>query len=174
MAYEDSASSLGRKLAAVASLVGGILVTLWGGFALQEAVASRHWPTTGGKITACEAVERIARSESEGTTRSQFRTFRFEYRYSVGGVEYSSNEIAPADASTIAELAGFGQFLHDEGYYRRLERLYPVGADVTVHYAPGNPRRAALEPGLSLTALLPLVCGLVLIGLGLIKLRPPA
>jgi len=86
---------------------------------LRLARESANWPSAPGVITESESAN---------------RRWRVAYTYSVEGADYTGTGIVvgakPGGKSAAAILA-----------------RYPLGSQVTVHYPPGNPKLAVLEPG---------------------------
>jgi hypothetical protein len=90
---------------------------------IQRAKESAAWPSATGTITA------------SGTKKVMFRSQpRVAYSYPVNGTSYASERISFA--------AGVPPKETDSVVAR-----YPVGKEVTVHYAPEKPSEAVLEPG---------------------------
>lgn len=90
---------------------------------VQMAKASTAWPTTTGKITASESVKAMFRRQP-----------RVTYSYSVNGTPHTSQRISFAGGYRPKETDSI------------LAR-FPAGSDVTVAYAPDNPKEATLETG---------------------------
>jgi hypothetical protein len=90
---------------------------------MKAAKASTSWPTTNGVINANERIKAMFRTQP-----------RITYSYSVNNVPYASRRVSFAAAVPSREIDA-------------LLARYPVGQSVNVHYAPGNPAEAALEPG---------------------------
>jgi hypothetical protein len=110
-------------------LLFGLALLTYAMFCLSRALASRSWPTARGTVTRSFVEE----DNDEGVTY----TARVTYRYSVGGREFSSNQV---------QAGG----LLSWGWVRCAERVtdrYPIGASVRVRYLPSNPKIALLEPG---------------------------
>jgi hypothetical protein len=90
---------------------------------IQQAKESTTWPGTTGTITASTTKKVMFRSQP-----------RVAYSYAVNGTSYSSERISFAAGVPPKET---------ESVVAR----YPVGKEVTVHYAPDKPSEAVLEPG---------------------------
>jgi hypothetical protein len=93
-------------------------------WAIRRGRASRDWPSTTGVIS------RSAIFSSEGS-----HNVTIEFRYSVGGREYRSQQIRY-----------FGLPRTHRGLVELVER-YPAGNEVVVYYDPEKPSRAVLERG---------------------------
>lgn len=90
---------------------------------VQLAKASTGWPTATGRITAAETVKVMFRRQP-----------RVTYSYSVNGAPFTSERICFAGGYRPKETDAI------------LAR-YPVGKEIPVSYAPGNPAEATLETG---------------------------
>jgi|GEM_PF-361349 len=89
------------------------------------------WPVVPGRVTISRVEQRAATSDSPNR-RSHAAVV--EFRYQVGGLGFSSRQIALGlDKSGSRSAAD------------RIVARYPVGAAVEVHYDPTNPSQAALE-----------------------------
>jgi hypothetical protein len=90
---------------------------------IQRAKESVAWPSATGTITA------------SGTKKVMFRSQpRVAYSYAVNGTSYTAERISFAAGVPPKETAS-------------VVARYPVGKEVTVHYAPEKPSEAVLEPG---------------------------
>jgi hypothetical protein len=88
-------------------------------------IESAYWPTAPGTITVSEPAGQRGHS------------WELEYAYSVAGLQYNGTKYA-YDPMPIQG---------NEEVLRHIA-VYPVGAEVTVHYDPDNPAEAVLRPGL--------------------------
>lgn len=118
----------------------------------RERKAAAAWPTTRGRITMSQVIEKVEReTDDDGDEREDTiyqPEIRFEYR--VDGGAYSSNTWKPGGA------VGTGSPKFAESIVAR----YPVGQSVAVHYDPKHPDHAVLEPDNRAGATAPLVAGL--------------
>ena len=111
---------------------------------LSRAYESQHWPQTGGAITygkidSSNNSTQMADGERVTSTTSGAHLI---FGYEVNGKKYYSN------------VRRFGQIAGQGGDWAwEIARRYPVGKEVTVHYAPGNPNLGVLEPGIDREAL---------------------
>jgi hypothetical protein len=115
-------------LFAVLSLMAGVVLLLV--VRLPRAIASLNWPATQGIVIASKV-------EASGFSTDESRVPSVSYRYSVNGKEYVSSAI---------EVVVVGNGNTDSSARQVVER-YPRGKQVEVHYDPGDPARAYLEPG---------------------------
>lgn len=92
---------------------------------IKMAEASTSWPHVNGTVTAADRAKVMFRTQP-----------RVTYSYSVNNVPYTSKRISFVGGVPSKETDSV------------LAR-YPVGENVVVHYAPGDPAQAALEPGSS-------------------------
>jgi len=114
-------------------IIFGAAMAAWGVRTILRAWSSRDWPTTPGVILTSEIA---ATSDSDGTAYKPLIT----YTYTVDGVEHRGDTLAVGMKYLFAGLA----------YAQRHVKKYPAGTAVPVAYDPCDPRRAVLEPGLSL------------------------
>ena len=130
-----------------AALVGGALC--WVGVQnLRRGSASKHWPTTEGRILS-SVVRRS--SGRQGTICEP----DIVYQYAVDGTDY---------AHWAVDLRGLGTTCGSVA--AEVVARYPVGATVTVYYDPDHPERAVLEPGLHWSNLVLLFVGLPFLAVG--------
>jgi hypothetical protein len=120
---------------------------------IQRAKESVAWPGATGTITA------------SGTKKVMFRSQpRIAYSYVVNGTSYTGERISFAAGVPPKET-------------ETVLARYPVGKEVTVHFAPEKPSEAVLEPGANrnVTAQLRLLITcfviIVLVHIGLYYLR---
>ncbi len=90
---------------------------------IQLAKASTGWPTVTGTVTNSTTVKVMFRKQPSVT-----------YSYAVNGVPLTSNRISFAGGYPAKETDAI------------LNR-YPVGQEVVVAHAPGDPTQATLETG---------------------------
>jgi hypothetical protein len=134
---------------AVGVLFGGYLSCV-GVRNIWRGLASTRWPKTTGVVTT---------STIESTTSVDNKTGRTDvdycanllFRYNVNGRGYTT------------QLLAFGQTLGSgdptEAQLRHLR--YPVGAEATITYNPGDPSIAAVEPGFHAVSLWVVMAGLM-------------
>jgi hypothetical protein len=136
----------------------GLALLLWGGWLCYHGVVSGGWPTVPGQVT--QAAVHHARGSSDpsrvGTTTD---SADIAYSYAVDGQSYVGSRISFAyfySSNVGSETADY------------LLR-YPVRKQVAVHYDPGNPAEAVLEPGVgpSIFILMGIGAFFGFIGLGL-------
>jgi hypothetical protein len=131
--------------------------TLYGGW------ASNAWPSVPGVVTSAEIeVQRGSGSSSGGAATDSYHG-RVVYAYEVAGDSLTARRVNFGEYGT-------GESEHAEAIISR----YPEGTEVVVHYDPGNPRDAVLEPGLHGIPWLYLVLGapFFLCGLALARFLP--
>lgn len=127
------------------------LLSLGEGLSLMHTTdVQRGWPTAQGVVTASYVEDEPA---SDGTYYSPVVV----YEYDAGGAHRQSSRISyvaqsSTERSWALEVAG----------------RYPVGANVTVHYDPGDPGYALLEPGTGGAEWLPLLVGVAFTSVGVL------
>jgi hypothetical protein len=129
-------SDLVRDRPAIAAvtmaMVGIVAVLAWttGRLVKQRrlSVESTDWPETRGEVVA----SRFAWSSSPRSGTSYWPVIR--YRYDVGGRVLESDRVS-------------FRATYDKSRVEQAIRSYPVGSAVSVHFQPGDPRQAVLEPG---------------------------
>ena len=109
----------------------------------RRAAEIARWPTVTGSIVLSRVEEfTIRRDKMKRTARGMSATRRahmpvVEYRYAVGGKEYSSRSVW-ADTEVSGDMA----------YAQNIATRYQPGMVVMVFYDPADPKRTALEqPG---------------------------
>ncbi|MEJ2551077.1 MAG: DUF3592 domain-containing protein [Anaerolineales bacterium] len=136
-------------------LIFGLVFTAIGLFALVRGVvhyrtgkASAAWPAVEGRV-ADATVEVSVSTDSDGMTSRQY-TPHVVYTYSIGGQQYSSDQV------------NIGSKWHYPTRARAEAKLnYQTGQRVNVHYNPENPSQAVLEPGSTRGAWGTLLIGIV-------------
>jgi hypothetical protein len=127
----------------------------------QSARESAAWPAVDGTITR-STVERV---QSGGGGRPQSVTYaaQIAYAYAAEGSRHAGQRISLGHVDTEAQSDADG-----------VVKRYPVGAQVKVHYMPGNPGESVLEPGTQGSPWLILVLGAVFASVGgvLVVLAP--
>ncbi len=106
---------------------------MWGMFSaiaeIRRAHQSVHWPSTSGQILDSSVKYYV----NAGRRNWGWHVL---YRYSVKGISFERNRvffgttIGPAEAISVVDR-------------------FPTGAEVPVHYAPGNPGVSVLMPGVN-------------------------
>jgi len=117
----------------------GILMLSGGLPNLWRAWQSPHWPHTKGVIVFGQLDKELHNEALVDETR-QFAVSprdRVIFRYRVDGHTYFSN------------VRRFGQVPESNGFDGDVPRLYPLGREVPVVYAPRNPGISALETGIA-------------------------
>lgn len=141
------------KLSRVTDGVGAIFFLLWLAFwtigvlffdgcavwLLAKNVAAQSYPSVPGEITASEP------AQADGSAR-----WKVQFRYSVGGQEFTS------DRRTFAQ----GSFSNRRRQEPSLAERFVVGSPVEVFYNPNDPNDSALDRTLSG---LPLLMGLFVV-----------
>ncbi|MCA9270730.1 MAG: DUF3592 domain-containing protein, partial [Planctomycetales bacterium] len=120
----------GLILGALFAVIGYFVAFTFGKPILDNANASRDWPSAPGVITRSE----VATARSNGKTMYSFDVV---YRYSVDGREFTSSNVF---------FGGNGSSSHSTGAHKVAAR-YPRGGKVDVYYDPSEPANAVLEPG---------------------------
>jgi hypothetical protein len=92
----------------------------------RKSMQSRGWTQTTGMVETSEIVQR---SDSEGGTSSYPHVV---YTYQVNGQTLKSDRIQPG-----GDVGGLVAY--------RIQKKYPAGMQVTVHYNPQNPTESLLD-----------------------------
>jgi len=130
----------------------GIVLAGFGIVLFQQTASAEKWPTTDG-IIFHSTVDSYR--EHDSTMHKPL----VQYKYTVNGVNYSSNRVRFGVISTS-----------DGGYANEVVNRYPVGKTVKVYYNPDNPSEALLEPGITWIEYLPILFGLIFILIGIVFL----
>ena len=144
-------SSMSRLSTASSCLVfiGVGAALCWCGARLvQEARASRAWPTTQATITKSSSHPRLFWERHLSFVSS------IAYAYKVAGRDYQGKKLRFSDV--VGRSSGA---ISDKS-------KYPLGKSVLVFYRPDNPANCVLEPGDDINLYLIPGAGLCLIGLG--------
>lgn len=148
MAVRGSGPIVGLVLGLVVTAVGSG-VTFWLGKPLRDqAVASRSWPATEGRIVRSTLEE----SRKDGKTHY---SADIGYEYQLDGRTLTGSRVWIGDAYSSSPGNEF----------RTAVKRYPVGRQVQVHYDPQDPTESVLEPGPTWSGSL-----LFLIGLGVLAI----
>jgi hypothetical protein len=130
------AQEMASSYSAVAGLGGGLFFAGLGivavGLAvvvLRRGTASRRWPHTEGTVEHCEV-------DADGSP------VWIRYVYRVHDIEYHAGGVS------------YGDDPQTQKGWQRLAQRYPLGSRVRVYYDPDHPRRAVLEPGISIAGVI--------------------
>ncbi len=128
----------------VALVYGAVFYVVAPAVDIVNAIASRSWPTTDGRITSSKVVSNrpVDPASDDPTTYHA----AIEYVYWVDRETHQGKRVS-FNLGDDPDLVVF-----PFGYFRRsvAERIvdrYPVGKTVNVYYNPAKPGTAVLEPG---------------------------
>lgn len=99
---------------------------------VEEAEASKNWPTTSGIITFSDISEYI---NDDG---NKMYSSSVNYEYTVANKSYIGDRIS---------LSSNGESTSSIREVKKTLKTYPIDAQVTVYYDPELPNNAVLEPG---------------------------
>ncbi len=119
----------------------GVVLLVFGVYMGVQGERSRNWPVAPGIITESS----VQSNYSLTGRRERSRSVRITYRYPANGKTYNN------------DVVSYGKGFFDNEYTQ--VGRYPQGSRVDVHYDPGNPARAVLDPGAGLVPLLALLGG---------------
>jgi Protein of unknown function (DUF3592) len=102
----------------------------WSGSAIHEGLSSAGWPTASGTILTAS----VERETYQGKLRYRLD---LSYRFTVEGRTVQAQR-ATVDGPVTAT---------NPSEFNRLCARYPAGSTADVHFPPGAPERALLEPG---------------------------
>lgn len=139
-------------------IAGGVGFYYSGNAFRKKAQCSLGWPNTDGTATSSKVVHSISSGAHGGSNHYQPVV---EYSYSVGGKEYSGNNIVIGPTGTLPWLA------------KREVDQYPVGSSVQVYYNPQDHSEAVLNPGVTKSINGTIAAGLILVGIGIVQLFYP-
>jgi len=129
--------------------VGGIYAIYQSIKTRQQVKQIQNWPSTMGRVIDSRVVH--GGYDTDKMRRNYVQ--HVEYEYTVGGVTYRNDQIAPGPRQA-----------HPRRYQaRNAANRYPIGATVTVFYNPANPQEAVLEQGTAATTVI-LIIGIALLG----------
>lgn len=133
-------------------IAGGAVLFFWGIPTIQNAFASKSWPSVQGVITTSQF---ITDTDSDGTTYKA----DIGYEYVVDGQTQNGSKV------------GFGDYgSSNASHARSIVNKYPPGEKVSVYYNPNQLETAVLEPGVGLGSFLTGGIGLLFFVLGLIMM----
>jgi len=135
------------------AVIGYFVAFTFGKPILDDAKASRDWPSVPGVITRSA----VATKRSDGKTMYSFDVV---YRYQVEGRELTCNSVF---------FGGNTSSSNSSAAYKVTGR-YPEGAEVDVYYEPENPANAVLEPGTRWQSYIVFGIGLVFLIVGVLVL----
>jgi hypothetical protein len=136
------ANTLFNALAGTAFLCAGVAILVWDIGKLRQVGASLDWPTAEGTVV------------SSGIDKRERETKpHVVYTYAVGGIEYTSTQIS----FDLFDKPG------GEGRVETIVARYPEGKQVAVHFDPGSPATAVLEPGVYSPFFMPLLFGVLFV-----------
>jgi Protein of unknown function (DUF3592) len=119
----------------------GVVLLVFGVYMGVQGERSRNWPIAPGIITESN----VQSNYSVTGRRRRSSSAHIAYQYHANGKVYDSDWIS------------YGKGLFENEYTQ--VRLHPQGSRVDVHYDPGNPARAVLDPGAGLVSLLAVLAG---------------
>ncbi len=141
----------GVVFGAIFAIIGYVVAFYFGKPILDDAKASRSWPSVSGVIERSEVVT----STSNGKTMYGFDVV---YRYQVEGRDLTSNNVFFGGNTTSSSSS----FAHN------VVARYPKGAKVKVFYDPNDPSKAVLEPGTTWQSYLVFGIGLAFLIVGVL------
>ncbi|GAB4356205.1 MAG: hypothetical protein Fur0042_25530 [Cyanophyceae cyanobacterium] len=121
---------------------------------VNSAQDSTHWPTAQGKIMVSTIEERRQTGRRNQLNTSSYYP-QVRYRFFIDRQRFEGDRIAYGDYGSS-----------DRGHAERITRRYPQGKTVTVHYRPGQPQDALLEPGIQTQTWFMPGFGLIFMGAG--------
>jgi hypothetical protein len=131
-----------------------IAALIWYVWAAWTEGAARAWPTTTGQVVETS----VARLSGRNIAYAPVVRYRFE----VNGTIYRNSKILLTDHPNFDAASEAEAYAAD----------YPIGSEVSVHYDPANPQRAALFVTSDRTAIFILAgVGLLIACIGLIPER---
>jgi hypothetical protein len=141
--------AFGRNL-----MILGLIPFAIGAYATAMGVLTLRWPRATGSIAGCERhwAEGDRRNVGSADNPKGWSTARLTYSYSAGGIERIGSGVQ-------AYALGLANAAHEE----KLCLTYQPHQQVTVAYDPSQPAIAYLEPGPSLSALMLLGVGSVML-----------
>jgi hypothetical protein len=140
---------MGLDFLALALAIVGIVYFRW-------AIIQRKWPTAPAHIDSVHVVQIHTLSAATGTNPWYWEVRR-RYHYTVHGKRYSQNQFRTGE---------LGSDWDEKPEALAKARQLREKKQITIRYDPADPADAVMEPQ-ELTAILPLLGGLVLAALGL-------
>jgi len=148
-------------LVSASMMIGAALLFWHGSTELLAAQSSQHWPETEGTIT-------YAAFEYHGSGSNRTRSPIVRYRYEVNEIVYESDRIAfgpkPSDKGGGAVVTT----ARDDDI--RSFARFREGTRAAVYFNPDNPADSVLQPGGGWFVLIYYLCGLLVLGFGVMCL----
>lgn len=136
----------------VFAVVGILLTIFWGIPTARNAVESKNWPTTDGRITISDVSKNYNSDKSHIIYRA-----KVAYNYYVNGSLYTGSTVAFGDYDSS-----------DPGHASGVVSRYPVGKNVAVYYNPNNPETSVLESGASWNGFVGLMVSIGFTAIGIV------
>ncbi|OHA46106.1 MAG: hypothetical protein A3A80_00685 [Candidatus Terrybacteria bacterium RIFCSPLOWO2_01_FULL_44_24] len=133
-------------------VIGAALTIFWGIPTARNAMESKNWPLSEGRITVSDVSENYD-SDNNGKTYSA----KVAFEYTVNGRQYVGSRVTFGDYDSSDPA-------HASGIVMR----YPVGESVQVYYDPDEPKTSVLEPGTSWSSFVGLGAGGIFSLIGII------
>jgi hypothetical protein len=131
----------------------GLILATAGAVGALRSAQSQRWPSVQGEVTASGLVRQ----------GDQARPY-VRYRYRIAEKTYTGGALIHyGEPNPITRWLGASAENAPP-----IQARYPQGSPVTVYYDPSNPDRSVLEPGVRVSAYLPVAAGGLLFILGLV------
>jgi Protein of unknown function (DUF3592) len=153
MTLRRSAAMILTFIGIIFLLTGFLLAKYLGKPMVEQAKASKNWPTTEGIIKTSEVIEK---RDDDGLMYS----VNVLYSYTVNDQAMESN--------SVWFSGGYSSSNREE--FQRTVNEYPVGNKVKVYYKPDDPVIAVLEPGAFTSTYILLYIGRTEMGIGALLL----
>ncbi len=142
--------------------MGGLLIGV-GVWLLATAYASTSWPVVKGRLVDAKVAARISQT-GDALRRHLEYYIKVEYEYMFDRQVYRSSRYSLGTGETI-----------EDGFYDKSEARawlkqspYQLNSQVDVHVDPKDPENTVLSAGIRFSTWIPIILGLVFIGLGLL------
>lgn len=146
-------------LVAVVGLLLGAVLLVGGWFVARPVWNSPSWPQVQGEVIRFEVG---LGSSNNRFDRELHHIPEISYLYEIDGRTFTGNRITPAGSGPV-----------EESELRDLQRRFPVGGRVPVHYDPSHPSSSTLVPGGDLPGMARglFLSGGILLLMGLLSIR---
>lgn len=152
MSQQGRSGPLGGLFFGALFVAAGYIVAFYFGKPiLDQAHASKTWPSVSGTVTHSEVVTRRSKGKVQYSSK-------VAYRYAVEGREFTCDNVWFGGHSSS----------NSSGSASQTVKKYPTGAEIAVFYEPSNPANAVLEPGTRWQSYLVFAIGVIFLAVGIL------
>lgn len=151
------------RITAHVLIILGAALFLFGVYFMRTANESGSWPQTEGLIVSYLVRYDIPNSQRGRLNPHKDYYYTVTYRYVVEGDTLTNDQYSLGNGIRVGGM----DFDSEEEARATAQERHPMRARVSVWYNPENPTMSVLETGASAGTYVPLLLGLVFLGLGI-------